>query len=138
MTRTSSRSSSGHWQTPAPDVRRRRSRPDPALGAAAVRAAVDFADAADLAAKLEKLLTAFATGNQALFRMLRQQGAFVGRGPAPKVAFLYTGQGSQYVNMLSELRAHRADRGRHLPGGRRGDDPAARPAALVVHLHRRR
>ena len=37
--------------------------------------------------------------------MLRQQGAFVGRGAAPKVAFLYTGQGSQYVNMLSELRA---------------------------------
>ena len=37
--------------------------------------------------------------------MLRQQGVFVGRGPAPKVAFLYTGQGSQYVNMLDQLRA---------------------------------
>jgi len=30
--------------------------------------------------------------------------ALVGRGPAPKVAFLYTGQGSQYVNMLAGLR----------------------------------
>ncbi len=29
---------------------------------------------------------------------------FVGRGPAPKVALLYTGQGSQYVNMLQALR----------------------------------
>ncbi|MBK9682990.1 MAG: SDR family NAD(P)-dependent oxidoreductase [Betaproteobacteria bacterium] len=79
--------------------------PDPAVGAAAVRVAVDFVDAADLAAKLDKLLKAFAAANPAAFRMLRQQGAFVGRGAAPKVAFLYTGQGSQYVNMLSELRA---------------------------------
>ncbi len=36
--------------------------------------------------------------------MLRSQGVFVGRGAAPKVAFLYTGQGSQYVNMLKHLR----------------------------------
>jgi acyl transferase domain-containing protein len=79
--------------------------PPASVGAAAVRVAVDFVDAADLAAKLDKLLKAFAAGNPAAFRMLRQQGAFVGRGPAPKVAFLYTGQGSQYANMLSELRA---------------------------------
>ncbi len=80
--------------------------PDPAVAAAAVRVAVDFADAADLAGKLDKLVKAFAAGNTAVFRMLRQQGAFVGRGPAPKVAFLYTGQGSQYVNMLRDLREH--------------------------------
>ena len=43
--------------------------------------------------------------------------AFVGRGPAPKVAFLYTGQGSQYVNMLSRSR-DRADR-RGTPSPRR-------------------
>jgi acyl transferase domain-containing protein len=79
--------------------------PDPSIGAAPVRAAVDFADAADLASKLEKLIAAFKANNAAMFRLLRQQGAFVGRGPAPKVAFLYTGQGSQYVNMLAELRA---------------------------------
>ena len=77
--------------------------PDPSVAGAAVRVAVDFADATDLAGKLGKLVTAFETGNPAVFKMLRQQGAFVGRGPAPKVAFLYTGQGSQYVNMLHDL-----------------------------------
>ncbi|MCO5308806.1 MAG: acyltransferase domain-containing protein [Austwickia sp.] len=78
--------------------------PDPALAGAAVRAAIDYGDAAELAGKIEKLLKAFASGNPAAFRLMRQQGMFVGRGPAPKVAFLYTGQGSQYVNMLAALR----------------------------------
>jgi len=82
-----------------------RTAPDPALATAAVRVAVDHADAADLTTKLTKLANAFASGNPAAFRMLRQQGIFVGRGPAPKVAFLYTGQGSQYVNMLKALAA---------------------------------
>ncbi len=80
-------------------------RPDPAVGRAARRIAVDFADAADLATKLDKAVKALTSGNPAIFRMLRQQGVFVGGGPAPKVAFLYTGQGSQYVNMLQALRA---------------------------------
>ncbi len=80
-------------------------RPDPAVGKAAVRLAVDFADAADLASKLDKAVKALTGGNPAVYRMIRQQGVFVGRGPAPKVAFLYTGQGSQYVNMLQGLRA---------------------------------
>ncbi|MBK8074484.1 MAG: SDR family NAD(P)-dependent oxidoreductase [Kineosporiaceae bacterium] len=86
--------------------------PDPTLASAAVRVAIDYADAKDLAGKLAKTLTAFETAASkgaaaatALWRMLRSQGVFVGRGPAPKVAFLYTGQGSQYANMLSELRA---------------------------------
>ncbi|MEM9746736.1 MAG: SDR family NAD(P)-dependent oxidoreductase, partial [Actinomycetota bacterium] len=90
-------SRSGH--APAP------SRPDPAVGSAPVRLAVDFGDADDLAGKLEKAVKALTSGNPAIYRMLRQQGVFVGRGPAPKVAFLFTGQGSQYVNMLQDLRA---------------------------------
>ena len=36
-----------------------------------------------------------------MWKMLRAQGVFVGRGAPGKVAFLYTGQGSQYVNMLA-------------------------------------
>ncbi|HET8642549.1 MAG TPA: SDR family NAD(P)-dependent oxidoreductase, partial [Pseudonocardiaceae bacterium] len=78
--------------------------PDPALATAAVRVAIDYADAADLAAKAGKALAAFEAGDPARWRMLRSQGVFLGRGPAPKVAFLYTGQGSQYVNMLAGLR----------------------------------
>ena len=82
-----------------------RSAPDPALAGEAVRVAIDYGDAAELAGKADKAAMALSTGNAALFRMLRSQGVFVGRGPAPKVAFLYTGQGSQYVNMLKDLRA---------------------------------
>ena len=42
--------------------------------------------------------------NQApIWKALRAQGIFRGHGPAPKVAFLYTGQGSQYANMLKAL-----------------------------------
>ena len=78
--------------------------PDPALATAPVRLAIDYADAADLAAKADKALKAVGSGNPAMWKMLRAQGIFLGRGPAPKVAFLYTGQGSQYVNMMDELR----------------------------------
>ncbi|MBT8239775.1 MAG: acyltransferase domain-containing protein, partial [Acidimicrobiia bacterium] len=87
----------GHAPAPA--------RPTAEVGSAPVRIAVDYADAADLAAKLEKAVKALTSNNPAIFRMVRQQGVFFGRGPAPKVAFLYTGQGSQYVNMLDQLRA---------------------------------
>ncbi|HEY2985402.1 MAG TPA: acyltransferase domain-containing protein, partial [Jatrophihabitantaceae bacterium] len=77
---------------------------DPARLGAAVRLAIDYADAAELAAKAEKALKAFASGNAPMWRMLKAQGVFLGRGLAPKVAFLYTGQGSQYANMLKPLR----------------------------------
>ncbi|MGZ4551809.1 MAG: acyltransferase domain-containing protein, partial [Blastococcus sp.] len=74
--------------------------------AAPVRLAVDFADAADLADKGGKALAALQNGQPALWRALRSRGVFLGRGPAPRTAFMFTGQGSQYVNMLKALRAH--------------------------------
>jgi len=69
------------------------------------RISIDYADAADLAEKCSKALKALAAGQPAMWKALRAQGIFRGSGPAPKVAFLYTGQGSQYVNMLRRLRA---------------------------------
>ncbi len=85
--------------------------PDPARPAAAdleapVRIAIDYGDAAELAEKAAKARTALAQQAAPMWRALRAQGVFLGRGAPPKVAFLYTGQGSQYVNMLAELRDH--------------------------------
>ncbi|MDH3198960.1 MAG: acyltransferase domain-containing protein, partial [Candidatus Krumholzibacteria bacterium] len=72
---------------------------------ASVRVAIDYGDAAELAAKITSALDAFAKNEPARWRMLRAKGIFVGRGEPPKVAFLFTGQGSQYVNMLRDVRA---------------------------------
>jgi acyl transferase domain-containing protein/NAD(P)-dependent dehydrogenase (short-subunit alcohol dehydrogenase family) len=69
------------------------------------RLAIDYADAADLADKSAKALKALKANQAPIWKALRPQGIFRGRGTAGKVAFLYTGQGSQYVNMLEPLRA---------------------------------
>ena len=69
------------------------------------RLAIDYADAADLATKSASALKALAANQPAIWKALRAQGIFRGHGPAPKVAFLYPGQGSQYLNMLRPLRS---------------------------------
>ncbi len=69
------------------------------------RLVIDYADAADLADKSAKALKALKANQAPIWKALRPQGIFRGRGAAGKVAFLYTGQGSQYVNMLEPLRA---------------------------------
>ena len=69
------------------------------------RIAIDYANAAELADKAGSALKALNANQPAIWKALRAQGIFRGHGPAPKVAFLYTGQGSQYVNMLKLLRA---------------------------------
>jgi len=69
------------------------------------RIAIDYADGADLAIKSANALKALKANQPAIWKALRAQGIFRGQGPAGKVAFLYTGQGSQYVNMLAPLRA---------------------------------
>ena len=69
------------------------------------RIAIDYADGDDLAAKATLALSALQAGNPAAWAALRGRGIYRGSGPAPgKVAFLYTGQGSQYANMLADLR----------------------------------
>ncbi|HUJ07846.1 MAG TPA: beta-ketoacyl synthase N-terminal-like domain-containing protein, partial [Streptosporangiaceae bacterium] len=97
LTLTAERAAAGQAPDPGP--------PDPALAGAKVRAAIDFGDAADLAVKAGLAARALSGGGAEALRMLRARGIFIGRGPAPKVAFLYTGQGSQYVNMLAGLAA---------------------------------
>jgi acyl transferase domain-containing protein/NAD(P)-dependent dehydrogenase (short-subunit alcohol dehydrogenase family) len=69
------------------------------------RIAIDYVDAPDLREKSANALKAFKMNQPAMWKALRAQGIFRGHGPAPKVAFLYPGQGSQYVNMLKPLRA---------------------------------
>ncbi len=68
------------------------------------RLAIDYANAAELADKAGNALKALAANQPAIWKALRAQGIFRGHGPAPKVAFMYTGQGSQYANMLQVLR----------------------------------
>jgi acyl transferase domain-containing protein/acyl carrier protein/NAD(P)-dependent dehydrogenase (short-subunit alcohol dehydrogenase family) len=67
------------------------------------RVAIDYSDAAELANKAGSALKALVANQPAVWKALRAQGIFRGHGPAPKVAFLYTGQGSQYANMLKLL-----------------------------------
>ena len=72
---------------------------------APVRLAIDYGDPADLSDLAGKALQALEEGAEGRWRALRNKGVYLGRGAPGKVAFLFTGQGSQYVNMLAELRA---------------------------------
>jgi acyl transferase domain-containing protein/acyl carrier protein/NAD(P)-dependent dehydrogenase (short-subunit alcohol dehydrogenase family) len=71
---------------------------------AEMRLSIDYANAAELVDKIGKALKAFEENQPARWKALRPKGIFIGKGPAPKVAFLFTGQGSQYVNMIKTLR----------------------------------
>lgn len=67
------------------------------------RFAIDYANADELKEKAGNALKALTAKQPAIWKALRAQGIYRGHGPAPKVAFLYPGQGSQYLNMLQPL-----------------------------------
>ena len=69
------------------------------------RIAIDYADGPELAAKAELALRVMQSGKDSAWPALRGRGIYRGSGAPAKVAFLYTGQGSQYANMLATLRA---------------------------------
>jgi acyl transferase domain-containing protein/acyl carrier protein/NAD(P)-dependent dehydrogenase (short-subunit alcohol dehydrogenase family) len=71
---------------------------------APVRLAIDYGDPTELADLAEAALQALKEGGEGRWRALRNKGVYLGRGAPGKVAFLFPGQGSQYVNMLKDLR----------------------------------
>lgn len=77
--------------------------PEPVAVAMPQRIAMDFEDAADLAKKGEKVLKALTSDNPKIWLALGAQGIYYGNGSPGKLAFMFPGQGSQYVNMLRDL-----------------------------------
>jgi len=68
------------------------------------RIAIDYADSQELTQRLEKALTALESEKPAMWKALKAHGIYRGSGKPGKVAFLFPGQGSQYVNMFLDLR----------------------------------
>ncbi len=71
------------------------------------RLAIDYADPAELAKRLERAIDILSKPEPNL-TALQALGIYKGQGTPGKVTFMFPGQGSQYVNMLKDLREHEA------------------------------
>ncbi len=68
------------------------------------RVAIDFGSAEELEARAAKAIECVDDDRAAAWRLARGKAVFRGHEAPGKIAFLFPGQGSQYVNMLRELR----------------------------------
>ncbi|MBN1581587.1 MAG: acyltransferase domain-containing protein [Anaerolineae bacterium] len=67
------------------------------------RLVIDFGDLGELASRGERAIAALENDAAFDWQRLASQGIYRGCGQPGKVAFLFSGQGTQYVNMLREL-----------------------------------